>query len=268
LRSCFKEAAMPTKAPRAKRYLNPVQVARAQRLLAERNWVLDLEDPTLAREDAVLCDMYVRDVPEGDASFAVALARGELAGDAIEIPSLPPAERRIRLGELGALLASKKAGMVSVTLERPLLLARSGRELVERLREWSEQYHAAMPEAWPEGDREALKACLEKLERSFDLLRESEERLRLLGWKVDEKKGKLTRIAGHAGKRYFAEHVSMVCRSLLQQRKWRGRPVDEKDLSFRKAVAGELRGLFPDEELDFKAGAPLYNAIRHFLERG
>lgn len=176
---------------------------------------------------------------------------------------------RLRGAELGVLLASRGAGILSIagnsgdkTLApyEALPLAHEGMEksdkgagLIERIRNLSDEYNSLVPSAWPAEQRKALNEILEKLEQSFNVLLDSEIRLHRLGWKFDRKKGRLKHIDKHEGRDLFGDVVWGV----YQARHAGKEPTPE----VCQDIAEILSTNYPASKLGTGSHDPVYRAI-------
>lgn len=200
----------------------------------------------------------------------------------IDLTTIPPGEEwqwRVRFAELGFVLGSR--GKLTISQEtdggrnlgtiaphKALPIVRNGMGFIEELRKVSEQYNSLLPPAWSNEDHEALNQILKKMEQSFCVLLESEERLKRLGWKIDQR-GKPIRVAtGNVGRDFLYEMVWGTYLHLQRMPEYAG---EKNTFRIRRKIASELGSYgFSNDELDPKAraGAPIYAALRHRLKRG
>jgi len=59
--------------------------AKAEEIVARQKGAVDLSSPDLTRDEAVLVARYLHGCGEAEAGFLVAMARGEVSGDVVEL---------------------------------------------------------------------------------------------------------------------------------------------------------------------------------------
>lgn len=169
--------------------------------------------------------------------------------------------------EIGAHLAGWGLGLISIgdgqenkTLGpyKALPLAHRGMELIKELRNLSDEYHSKAPPAWPEEDLQALNQILEKLERSFGALLESEKTMMGLGWKLDKKTEGMKRIAKHEGEDLFGAAVWGVYQAIYVKKGGKG-PGPTPEVV--QGVAEALSANYPASQLGTGTRDPIYRAI-------